>query len=85
MALLASIVRNELQTQVNTFAWALEAEKEANHVKLTDYYGIDKEDIYEQCENVARAVDANRWQVVRIYVLVGVYLKGAAADFYKKN
>ncbi len=62
MALPAPVLGNKLQIQVNTLVWTLEAGREANHAKLTDYYDTNKEDIYEQCENVTRVVDANRWQ-----------------------
>ncbi len=47
MILPVSVIGNELQTQVNTLAWALGAGREANYMKLTDYYGTDKKDIYE--------------------------------------
>ena len=85
MALPTLVVGNELQTQVNTLTQALRAGKEANHVKLTDYYSTDKEDIYEQCENVTRMVDVNRWQARQIHVLVGAHLKEAVTDFYEEN
>ena len=85
MALPISVAENVLQIQINMLAWALGAGKEATHAKLTDYYGTDKEDIYEWCENVTRTVNANRWQDERIHVLVGVYLKEVAADFYEEN
>ena len=62
MALLEIVAGNVLQTQINMLAQALGVGREVNHVKLTDYYGTDKEDIYEWCENIMRTVNANRWQ-----------------------
>jgi len=47
IALPTPVIRNVLQTQINMLAWALGAGREANHIKLTDYYNTDKEDIYE--------------------------------------
>ena len=63
----------------------LGAGREANHAKLTDYYSTNKKDIYEQCENVTRAVDANRQQDGQIHMLIEAHLKGAIADFYEEN
>ncbi len=85
IALLVLVAEDAMQTQINTLTWALGTERENNYVKLTDYYGTDKEDIYEWYENITRTVNTNKWQATWIHMLVGAYLKEAATDFYKKN
>ena len=85
MALLTPVAGNVLQTQINMLAWVLKAGRKANHAKLIDYYGTNKEDIYEQYKNVTRTMDANRWQDGRIHVLVEAHLKGVIVDFYEEN
>ncbi|SRR6266498_4176890 len=47
MTLSAPVAGNVLQTQINMLVWALGMGRKANHIKLTDYYSTDKEDIYE--------------------------------------
>ncbi len=44
MALPAPVVENVFQTQINT---PLGMGREANYIKLTDYYSTNKKDIYE--------------------------------------
>ncbi len=47
MVLPALVQENVLKIQINTFAWTLKVRRKDNHMKLTDYYGTDKKDIYE--------------------------------------
>ncbi len=37
------------------------------------------------CEEVDRVVTANNWRDARIYTIVIVYLRGAAANYYEEE
>jgi len=54
-------------------------EKEANHVKPTEFRGTEVEDPNEWLEHYNRIAEANKWSELRRFQIIGGYLVRAAA------
>ncbi len=57
-------------------------ERESNHVKLTEFEGIEAEDPNEWLERYNRIAEANKWSKHRRFQIIGGYLVGVAARWY---
>src|SRR6266542_1083546 len=57
-------------------------ERESNHVKLTEFGGIEAEDPNEWLECYNRIAKANKWSEHKRFQIIGGYLVGAAARWY---
>ncbi len=53
--------------------------RESNHVKPTEFGGIEAEDPNEWLECYNRIAEANKWSEHRRFQIIGGYLMGAAA------
>src|SRR6266540_3742339 len=57
-------------------------DRESNHVKPTEFGGIEAEDPNEWLERYNRIAEANKWSEHRRFQIIGGYLVGAAARWY---
>ncbi len=66
---------NSNQTIINTLAWTISQEREASHVKLSEFYKKSEENITALCEKVKKIIIANNWRDNHIYIIVATYLR----------
>ena len=60
------------------------AERESNHIKLTEFGETEAEDPNEWLEWYNRIVEANKWSEHRRFQIIGEYFIRAAARWYNK-
>ncbi len=59
--------------------------REGTYAKLSEYHGRSGEDVMAWCEEVERVAIANNWRNGQIHMIIAVYLKGVATDYYEEE
>ncbi len=59
-------------------------DRESNHVKPTEFRGMEAEDPNEWLEYYNKIAEANKWSEYRRFQIIGGYLVGVTARWYDK-